>query len=302
MKMKTQWKKTAVVLLVVCLSAMIVYAARLPTPGGDTDNWGEILNEYLLVSHDDQGNLKEGIITSAKIASSTITGLHMQQNAITTEHLVDGTIKNEDIAADARIAISKIEPLTWSLFQGVLSPAQGGTGTALTTFQKGDLLVGNENGGMRTLATGTGDQVLLGGATPSWGLMSSQHIASNSINSNHIIDGTIQGEDMSTSSQLVVDSLTANTLNAPLNLQIETASASCRGFGCVAKADCPSGKVIISGFKSDFYSLCDGTHYPSYCRGFCSPGTTSCSETSTSRGSASAYGASVYITCIGVSS
>lgn len=33
--------------------------ARLPTPSGDRGTWGDILNEYLLVSHDSSGNLKK---------------------------------------------------------------------------------------------------------------------------------------------------------------------------------------------------------------------------------------------------
>ena len=38
---------------------------RLPTPGEDTGNWGEILNEYLLVAHNNDGTLKaESVILS----------------------------------------------------------------------------------------------------------------------------------------------------------------------------------------------------------------------------------------------
>lgn len=43
------------------LSLNFVYAATLPTVGGDENNWGTILNNYLLVSHTENGTLKEGI-------------------------------------------------------------------------------------------------------------------------------------------------------------------------------------------------------------------------------------------------
>ena len=33
---------------------------RLPIPGGDTGNWGVILNEYLSVEHNPDGTLKAG--------------------------------------------------------------------------------------------------------------------------------------------------------------------------------------------------------------------------------------------------
>jgi len=42
--------------------------ARLPEPGGDSGNWGEILNEYLLASHNQDGTLKP-------VSSSNISGL-----------------------------------------------------------------------------------------------------------------------------------------------------------------------------------------------------------------------------------
>ena len=32
--------------------------SRLPTPGGDDGNWGQILNDYLLVEHNADGTLK----------------------------------------------------------------------------------------------------------------------------------------------------------------------------------------------------------------------------------------------------
>lgn len=34
---------------------------RLPQPGGDRGNWGEVLNDYLRTSLNDDGTLKDGI-------------------------------------------------------------------------------------------------------------------------------------------------------------------------------------------------------------------------------------------------
>lgn len=41
--------------------------ARLPVPGGDNGDWGEILNEYLLVAHKADGILKDGTITENQL-------------------------------------------------------------------------------------------------------------------------------------------------------------------------------------------------------------------------------------------
>ena len=34
---------------------------RLPEPGGDRGNWGEVLNTFLRASHNEDGSLKDGI-------------------------------------------------------------------------------------------------------------------------------------------------------------------------------------------------------------------------------------------------
>lgn len=38
--------------------------ARLPTVGGDNDDWGNVLNEYLSVSLDTDGTIKDTAITT----------------------------------------------------------------------------------------------------------------------------------------------------------------------------------------------------------------------------------------------
>ena len=42
--------------------------SRLPTPGGDTGNWGQILNDYLSQAHASDGSLKPGVITAANLS------------------------------------------------------------------------------------------------------------------------------------------------------------------------------------------------------------------------------------------
>jgi hypothetical protein len=48
--------------------------ARLPTPGGDNGNWGDILNEFLNVSHDASGSLKTAAISGAGAEAATNKG------------------------------------------------------------------------------------------------------------------------------------------------------------------------------------------------------------------------------------
>jgi hypothetical protein len=52
--------------------------ARLPVPGGDVDAWAAILNEYLLLTHNDDGTQKADSIGSAAIQGRSIGIRHMR--------------------------------------------------------------------------------------------------------------------------------------------------------------------------------------------------------------------------------
>lgn len=50
---------------------------RLPEPGGDRGQWGQVLNDYLRVSHNNDGTIKTELLQStlAPDASTTVKGL-----------------------------------------------------------------------------------------------------------------------------------------------------------------------------------------------------------------------------------
>ena len=57
---------------------------RLPQPGGDIGNWGQILNDYLSAAHNTDGTLKPNIITTANLdqtLQSQVTALAGQPGA-----------------------------------------------------------------------------------------------------------------------------------------------------------------------------------------------------------------------------
>lgn len=45
---------------------------RLPTPGSDEGKWGQILNDYLSAVHNNDGTLKDNVVTANTIAPNTI--------------------------------------------------------------------------------------------------------------------------------------------------------------------------------------------------------------------------------------
>lgn len=45
--------------------------ARLPTPGSDNNQWGDILNEYLLVAHTDSGSIRPEAVPVESVSGKT---------------------------------------------------------------------------------------------------------------------------------------------------------------------------------------------------------------------------------------
>jgi len=71
--------------------------ARLPEPGGDAGNWGEILNEFLRQEHNDDGTLR----ASASLATKTDNAITENLVArVGVEHHSDGSFRNAARPAD----------------------------------------------------------------------------------------------------------------------------------------------------------------------------------------------------------
>ena len=49
---------------------------RLPHPGSDHNKWGDILNDYLLQSHEADGSLKDGVVEEVHLAGAVIAKLN----------------------------------------------------------------------------------------------------------------------------------------------------------------------------------------------------------------------------------
>ncbi|USN97119.1 MAG: hypothetical protein H6797_00850 [Candidatus Nomurabacteria bacterium] len=68
--------------------------ARLPTPGGDSGNWGSILNDYLSQVHAPDGTLKTDSVTSDAIAPNAIDSIAIADGSI-TETLLDTAVQTK---------------------------------------------------------------------------------------------------------------------------------------------------------------------------------------------------------------
>lgn len=66
-------------------------ASRLPIPGQDSGNWGDILNDFLSTSLAADGSLKPDAVDSAALGAGTIATTNIADNAITNDKLDSST-------------------------------------------------------------------------------------------------------------------------------------------------------------------------------------------------------------------
>lgn len=106
--------------------------ARLPEPGGDNGQWGAILNEYLAVSHDPNGTLKSGSISSDVL----------EDGAVTVAKIATGSGP-----ADDQVLAYNGTGLAWTTVSG------GGVVPDASTSTKGIVQLAGDLGGTATSPT-----------------------------------------------------------------------------------------------------------------------------------------------------
>mgnify|MGYP000583078126 CR=1 FL=1 len=83
----------------ILLMMSLVSASRLPTIGGDENDWGTVLNDFLSKIAGSDG---------VKLNETMVNGTNIYSSSINTSHILDGTLSAEDLADDS-INSSKID-------------------------------------------------------------------------------------------------------------------------------------------------------------------------------------------------
>lgn len=173
---------------------------RLPQPGSDAGNWGNILNDFLSAAHDTNGNLKAGSITTAAIADGAVT---LAKLAISSSPSAGQTLSYDGTqlswvtpsgsgsVPDATSSVKGLVQLTGDLGGTAASPTVPGlaakadasavvalTGTQTITGAK-NFTGGLQSGGVAVVTTS--DARLTDQRTPSDGSVVTAKIADNSI-------------------------------------------------------------------------------------------------------------------------
>lgn len=107
--------------------------ARLPVPGGDTGQWGDILNEYLATSHASDGSLKSGSVVAA-IPDNSITASKLQQAYLQASEKAqpDGvaTLGSDGVVPASQLPASTAPPDASTVTKGLIQLAGDLGGTA----------------------------------------------------------------------------------------------------------------------------------------------------------------------------
>ena len=73
--------------------------ARLPQPGGDAGNWGDILNDYLNQSHKTDGTIKDNAVTAAALAPNSVTNAALASDSVNATTIADGSVTEPLLSA-----------------------------------------------------------------------------------------------------------------------------------------------------------------------------------------------------------
>ncbi len=81
--------------------------ARLPEPGGDAGQWGEILNDFLSQSISADGSLNIGTVGAVQVKPNAVTTAAIADQQLTSSKLADEAVTTGKIA-DGQVTASKI--------------------------------------------------------------------------------------------------------------------------------------------------------------------------------------------------
>jgi hypothetical protein len=127
--------------------------ARLPSPGGDSGTWGNVLNDFLDTIHNADGTLKDNVVSSTSLAPNAVDASSIQDATISESKL------DAALAAKVNTASSGVAPDATTSVKGIVRLQGDLAGTADTPTVPG--LAGKEP----TITAGTTGQYYRGDKT-----------------------------------------------------------------------------------------------------------------------------------------
>lgn len=97
--------------------------ARLPQPGGDEGDWGNVLNTFLTVSHNADGTLQNGSVNATTLGVGAVATAHLQNGSVTAAKL------SATSPADGQVLGYSAGALSWTSPAGTPLATSSTTGT-----------------------------------------------------------------------------------------------------------------------------------------------------------------------------
>ncbi len=120
--------------------------ARLPTPGQDSDTWGDILNDFLSQTHTSSGTLKDDSVDSNQIKNGAVASSKLAADVQTSLAAADNAIPSSQKGAASGVAsLGSDTKLLGSQLPGNVitkSTNSGDTGKAIDAYTGAPLSVG----------------------------------------------------------------------------------------------------------------------------------------------------------------
>lgn len=80
--------------------------ARLPTPGGDSDTWGTVLNDFLGQAHKSDGMLKDDSVTADTVQTGAVTNAKLSSGVQASLNKADTAVQSVNSKTGATIALN----------------------------------------------------------------------------------------------------------------------------------------------------------------------------------------------------
>lgn len=86
--------------------------ARLPQPGGDSGNWGDILNDFLSQSLTSGGAVKPGIIDTTQLASNSVTSAKLAPGSVDNAAVATGAVSETQLSSAVQTKLNQPATIT----------------------------------------------------------------------------------------------------------------------------------------------------------------------------------------------
>lgn len=85
---------------------------RLPQPGKDAGQWGDILNDFLTQSHNTDGTLKDNVVGTSQLQDNSVGSAQLQDNAVGASQLQPGSVDETTLSSTVQTKLNQTAPVT----------------------------------------------------------------------------------------------------------------------------------------------------------------------------------------------